>query len=143
MGGHVPDVAIVRRVFHPARKLVRFSLPTRGTGNVGKLDINRLYSKFYAIIGNCIFGNVQVGHSPTGLRQDCWLYADPSPRIRALFTPFYGGGGGGGRQRIIYNTPPSRPHLFACYNMQGEGCLLLPRSSMGTPLHRPQSRSSV
>ena len=39
-----------------------------------------------------------------------------------------------GRQRIIYNWPPSRNHLIAFYDMQGEGCLLLPRSSMGTLL---------
>ena len=34
----------------------------------------------------------------------------------------------------LYNGPPSRPHQFAFYDMQGEGCLLLPRSSTGTVL---------
>ena len=33
-----------------------------------------------------------------------------------------------GRQRII-NGPPSKSHLVAFYDMQGEGRLLLPRSS--------------
>ena len=36
--------------------------------------------------------------------------------------------------RIIYNRPPSRPHQVAFYDMQGEGCLLLPISSMGALL---------
>ena len=36
--------------------------------------------------------------------------------------------------RIIYNGPSSRPHQIAFYDMQGEGCRLLPRSSMGTLL---------
>ena len=42
--------------------------------------------------------------------------------------------------RIIYNRPPCRPHQVAFYDMQGEGCLLLPRSSMGTLLQdlRPE-----
>ena len=39
-----------------------------------------------------------------------------------------------GRQRIIYNAPPSRPHQVAFYDIQSEGHLLLPRSSMGTIL---------
>ena len=36
--------------------------------------------------------------------------------------------------RIIYNRPPSRPHQVAFYDMQGEECLILPRSSTGTLL---------
>ena len=32
----------------------------------------------------------------------------------------------------IINRPQSKPHQFAFYDMWGEGCLLLPRSSMGT-----------
>ena len=36
--------------------------------------------------------------------------------------------------RIICNRPPYRPHQVAFYDMQGEGYLLLPRSSMGTLL---------
>ena len=39
-----------------------------------------------------------------------------------------------GRQRITYNGSFSRPHLVALYDMQGEGCLLLPRSSTGALL---------
>ena len=31
---------------------------------------------------------------------------------------------------IIYNWPPSIPYLMAFYDMQGEGCLVLPRSSI-------------
>ena len=34
--------------------------------------------------------------------------------------------------RIIYKGPHSMPHQVAFYDMQGDGCLLLPRSSMGT-----------
>ena len=36
--------------------------------------------------------------------------------------------------RIIYNMPPSRAHPVDFYDMQGEWCLLLPRSSTGTLL---------
>ena len=54
--------------------------------------------------------HTQVHHFP----QDCWLYE----------TPVW----------IIYNGPPSRPHQVAFYDMQGEGRLLLPSSSMGTLL---------
>ena len=54
------------------------------------------------------------------LLYDCWLYWYP---IKGNFTPFMPG-----RQRII-NGPPSKPHLVVFYDMQGEGRLLLPRSS--------------
>ena len=50
----------------------------------------------------------------------------PSSRTLLPFMP--------GTHRIIYNWPPSRPHLVAFYDIWGEGCLLLPRSSMGTLL---------
>ena len=48
-----------------------------------------------------------------------------------------------GWQMIIYNGSPSRPHSIAFYDRQGEGCLLLPRSSTGTHVHRPPSRSRI
>ena len=55
------------------------------------------------MIGNCILGNRQ-GYFSQGL-------------LIGL--------------RII-NRPQSKPHQFAFYDMWGEGCLLLPISSMGT-----------
>ena len=70
------------------------------------------------------------------LSEDCWWYDDPSKMT--LFPPLIPG-----RQRIIYIGPPSRPNFVAFYDMQGEGCLLLPRSSTSTLLHTPQSRSRV
>ena len=43
--------------------------------------------------------------------------------------------------RMIYNGPPSRPHHIACYAMQGDGYLLLPRSIIhGYNFTRPPSR---
>ena len=59
----------------------------------------------FPMIGNCILGNRQ-GYFSQGL-------------LIGL--------------RII-NRPQSKPHQFAFYDMWGEGCLLLPRSSRGTLL---------
>ena len=64
------------------------------------------------------------------VQRNCWLCWTPNPRTILPFMPE--------RQRIIYNGPPARRHLVTLYDMQGEGCLLLPRSSTGTLLLDPR-----
>ena len=91
-----------------------------------------IWFQFYAIIGNCRFGNGHLFHSLMGPERIWYPYPGAPPIIWLLvvlipnqrkFDPFYAGW-----QRII-NGPPSKPHLVAFYDMQGEGHLLLLRSS--------------
>ena len=99
----------------------------------------------FNIIENCRLGNWQGRHSMEGpiymgksLTGGSWEGVKSIPRCTTYHETV------DGRDtsvqgplfclRIIYNIPPSRPHQVDFYEMQGEWCLLLPRSSTGTLL---------
>ena len=108
----------------------------------GQTEHNGLYAQMYAIIGNCRLGNGPVHPSPGRRWNPYRTVGCAKPPVQGLvlfclpsFMP--------GRHRIINNGPPSRPHQVTCYDMKGEGCILLPRSSTGSLLYRPLSRNRV
>ena len=78
-------------------------------------------------------GHVRGWNPYHGVPPTTWLLVVASPKSKESLPPFMLG-----RKRIIYNWPPSRPHLIAFYDMQGEGCLSFPLH--GTLLLRPPSR---
>ena len=114
---------------------------TRSIGSVDKLNIIEFipchYWGLYIWERSCISlpdGPERIWIPYPGAPPIIWLLAVLIPSQSNLY-PFHAG-----RQRIMYNRPPSKPHLGP---MTGWGVSIITKILHGTPIHRPSSRSWV